>query len=409
LLVTDDFPGFIVPAQNRAIAAAVNVAAHAIDGNGLIPLALLGKSCSAAAHLRPRIHKLFADCWGHRAVAEPVIPSGRVEPPFEVWNAPDDLAMFVRSLPADQSVKPVPQTPGGSTPALQLLNTFVSKKLTRYAGERSQPGDPTTRAASGLSPYLHFGHLSMQQVCEVVLGDDWTPKEINPKTRNKDDFYCRDANVNAFLDEAITWRDLGYHWHHCRNAEVGMRNAESKTQSWDEGKKPSFNFDTMDFSPRSRRTLETVLPPWALASLRKHASDPREYVYSLEEWEAGATHDPLWNAAQTELVHTGTIHNYLRMLWGKKVLEWSATPEEGYDTLEYLNNKYALDGRDPNSYTGILWCFGLFDRPWPERDVFGVIRYMSSANTAKKFPLKGYLDYVRTLARGTRTLFDDEK
>jgi len=133
--------------------------------------------------------------------------------------------------------------------------------------------------------------------------------------------------------------------------------------------------------------------------LAKHAGDRRKYVYSLEEWEAAETHDPLWNAAQRELAGTGRIHNYLRMLWGKKVIEWSASPDEAYFILEHLNNKYALDGRDPNSYTGILWCFGLFDRPWPpERDVLGNVRYMSSENTAKKYKLAGYFRYVEDLA-----------
>jgi deoxyribodipyrimidine photo-lyase len=146
------------------------------------------------------------------------------------------------------------------------------------------------------------------------------------------------------------------------------------------------------------QSLETALPPWALETLGAHAGDERPWLYTPEEFEAGATHDPLWNAAQRELVATGVIHNYLRMLWGKKVLEWSPSPAEAYRTLEHLNNRYALDGRDPNSYTGILWCFGLFDRPWaPERKVFGRIRYMSSENTARKFNVKPYFAYVEGL------------
>ena len=144
-------------------------------------------------------------------------------------------------------------------------------------------------------------------------------------------------------------------------------------------------------------------------TLGAHAADPRPRLYAAEELENASTHDPLWNAAQRELVATGTIHNYLRMLWGKKVLEWSVSPAEAYRTLEHLNNKYALDGRDPNSYTGILWCFGLFDRPWPpERKIFGSIRYMSSDNTARKFDLAPYYAYVERLptiaqARSGRT------
>jgi deoxyribodipyrimidine photo-lyase len=162
---------------------------------------------------------------------------------------------------------------------------------------------------------------------------------------------------------------------------------------------PSFNFATFDFSPLDAAgTLDRVLPAWAKATLAKHAGDRREHLYSLAEFEAAATHDDLWNAAQTELVRTGRIHNYLRMLWAKKVLEWSPSAKEAYRVLEHLNNKYAIDGRDPNSYTGILWCFGLFDRPWaPERNVFGSVRYMSSDNTARKFKLGAYLDYVAGL------------
>jgi deoxyribodipyrimidine photo-lyase len=163
---------------------------------------------------------------------------------------------------------------------------------------------------------------------------------------------------------------------------------------------PSFNFGTFDFSPLPKGgTLAGLLPDWAKATLDKHAADRREHLYSLEQFEAADTHDDLWNAAQSELVATGRMHNYLRMLWGKKVLEWTGTPEEGYRILEHLNNKYAVDGRDPNSYTGILWCFGLFDRPWPpERWVFGTVRYMSSENTARKFKLAKYFDYVKRLS-----------
>ena len=151
-------------------------------------------------------------------------------------------------------------------------------------------------------------------------------------------------------------------------------------------------------APAGHREPRARAAGLACATLGAHAADRRAFTYSREEWEAGRTHDPLWNAAQRELVATGTVHAYMRMLWGKKVLEWSRTPEEAYATLEHLNNRYALDGRDPNSYTGILWCFGLFDRPWaPERAVYGSVRYMSSENTAQKFRLGPYLDYVASL------------
>jgi len=134
------------------------------------------------------------------------------------------------------------------------------------------------------------------------------------------------------------------------------------------------------------------LPAWALKTLRLHTRDQRSYVYTLEQFERAKTHDPLRNAAQTQLVREGRIHNYLRMLWGKKILEWTRSPAKALEIMVELNNKYALDGRDPNSYSGIFWCLGRYDRPWgPERPVLGTVRYMSSENTARKFNVRGYV------------------
>ncbi len=406
-VVTDDYPGFIVPAQNRALAATCRVSVELIDGNSLVPLALLGdKPVAAAAHLRPRIHARFTEAWAHRAAAEPDVPRvarSTLEAPFPVW-ASTDVRDFVACLPVDQTVPPVPGVAGGPGAGRAVLAEFVANKLSRYADDRNQPDDPARGAASRLSPYLRHGHLGIQEVVEAVLGSlgDWSPDEINPKAKGKrDDFYCRDVNVNGFLDEAVTWRDVGqqFFW----NTERGIRDADRKAVSWQTAPVPQFNFESFDFSPGGERTLDAVLPTWARETLRQHARDEREHVYSLEQFEAADTHDPLWNAAQTELVKTGRVHNYLRMLWGKKVLEWSPTPAAAYRVLEHLNNKYATDGRDPNSYTGILWCFGLFDRPWPpERPVFGKVRFMSSANTAKKYKLAGYYEYVRGLAGAAR-------
>jgi deoxyribodipyrimidine photo-lyase len=409
LLVTDDYPQYIVPAQTRAVAAGVDVAVHAVDANGVVPLSLLGPPTAAAAHLRPKLHKLFPTAWQHRADPAPDFSglTGKgLSTPFEPWTPPKDLGAFVKSLPIDQTVPAVPGAIGGPTEGRRLLGEFVDAKLGRYADDRSQPDEPSRNSASRLSFHLHYGHLSMDEVVATVLGANWKPGDINPKTRNRDDYFCRDPNVNGYLDEAITWRDVGFQWHFAR---IGTRSGthlttptrgEVRHKSWqDGGEMTAFNFETFDYSPLPEKgTLAGVLPEWALATLNKHAADKRTHLYTLEQFEAATTHDDLWNAAQRELVATGRIHNYLRMLWGKKVLEWSPSPEAAYRVLEHLNNKYALDGRDPNSYTGILWCFGLFDRPWPpERPVFGNIRFMSSDNTAKKFKLKGYLDYVRRL------------
>ncbi len=164
--------------------------------------------------------------------------------------------------------------------------------------------------------------------------------------------------MEAFLDQIVVWRELGYHFCHHRP---------------DHG-------------------TYTALPAWARGTLDAHRHDRREHRYDRDAFEAAATHDALWNAAQNQLRREGIIHNYLRMLWGKKVLEWSASPEEALATLVHLNDRWALDGCDPNSYSGIGWCLGLFDRPWaPQRPVFGSVRFMSSANTARKFDVDGYL------------------
>jgi deoxyribodipyrimidine photo-lyase len=368
LVVTDDFPCFIVPDQAAALARRVEVPVFAVDSNSLVPLALLGEPVAAAAHLRPRIHKAFADAWAQRASSEPQIPDvarRRVSPPLETRRL-DDVAGFVDALPLDASVPRVPDRRGGATAARAQLRWFLAHGLRGYAEHRSEPRPPAEGHGSGLSPYLHFGHLSIEEVVASVLDSlgGWTPAALNLAARGKrEGFFAPDPDVNSFLDEALTWRDVGFNWHWRRRADTA--------------------------------SLERALPRWALETLSAHAADPRAHVYAPEEWEAGATHDPLWNAAQRELVATGQIHNYLRMLWGKKVLEWSRTPQQAYATLVHLNNKYALDGRNPNSWTGILWCFGLFDRPWaPERQIFGTIRYMSSENTARKFKLARYLDYV---------------
>jgi deoxyribodipyrimidine photo-lyase len=370
VVVTDDWPAFVVPGQTAALVRRASVPVFAVEGSSIVPLSLLGRPVSAAVHLRPRIHKAFAEAWAHRAAARVAIPprtGANLEAPFDVWKG--EIEDLLARLRFDAAVPPVPGTAGGTRAARARLRSFVKERLSGYAEARSRPASPLAGHASGLSPYLHFGHISIEEVAAAVLGANgrWSPAELRIQNRGKrEGFFADDPDVNAFLDEALTWRDLGLHWHRMRGADVSG--------------------------------LETALPEWARGTLGAHAADRRAFSYSPGEWEAGLTHDPLWNAAQRELVATGTMHNYLRMLWGKKVIEWSKSPEEAYRTLVHLNNKYALDGRDPNSYTGILWCFGLFDRPWPpERPVLGTVRYMSSANTAKKFDLRPYLDYVAGL------------
>jgi deoxyribodipyrimidine photo-lyase len=233
----------------------------------------------------------------------------------------------------------------------------VTERLGAYSDLRNEP---EREATSGLSPYLHFGHLSIHEVLLAIAArEDWSPSAIATKVDGRrEGWWGMSPAAEAFLDQAVTWRELG------------------------------FNFGA--FQPRGDR-FET-LPEWARRTLMEHAGDPRPHRYDLGAFEAAATHDPLWNAAQVQLVREGRIHNYLRMLWGKKILEWTRGPEEALEIMLELNDRYALDGRDPSSTSGICWILGRYDRPWgPVRPIFGTVRYMSSENTARKFSVKGYL------------------
>jgi deoxyribodipyrimidine photo-lyase len=182
---------------------------------------------------------------------------------------------------------------------------------------------------------------------------------VPPANGRRAGWWAVSPAAEGFLDQLITWRELGFHFCH-------HRDDHDRYES---------------------------LPDWVQRTLAKHAGDPREYLYSLDEFDGAGTHDPLWNAAQNQLRREGRIHNYLRMLWGKKILEWTREPREALEFMIELNNRYALDGRDPNSVTGIFWVLGRHDRPWgPERPVFGTVRYMSSANTARKVSVRRYLE-----------------
>jgi deoxyribodipyrimidine photo-lyase len=246
---------------------------------------------------------------------------------------------------------------GGATAADTTLRGFLARRLSRYHEDRSHPDDD---ASSGLSPWLHFGHLSAHEVAWAVLdGEGWTPGRVNAAAvGNRAGFWGLSAPAESFLDELLTWRELGHGYCH-----------------WAP--------DYAEFG---------TLPDWALATLAKHAPDRRPVVYDLATLDEARTGDPVWNAAQRQLRVEGRMHNYLRMLWGKKVLEWSPTPADAWERLIHLNNRYAVDGRDPNSYSGIAWTFGRFDRAWgPERPIYGTVRYMTSDNTVRKLRMKSWL------------------
>jgi deoxyribodipyrimidine photo-lyase len=274
----------------------------------------------------------------------------------EKWPRADLERIQIERIPIDHSVETV-NACGGSRAAQKLLFRFIEERLHDYAVLRNKPEKAYT---SELSPYLHFGHISSHQVFnEIITLEKWSAAMLSPDTSGKrNGWWGMSQNAEAFLDQLITWRELGY----------------------------NLCWQSSDYDQFSS------LPEWARKTLSEHLNDRREYIYSLQEFEKAETHDVLWNAAQTQLCREGRIHNYLRMLWGKKILEWSRTPEEALQTMIELNNKYALDGRDPNSYSSIFWVLGRYDRPWgPERSIFGKVRYMTSENTARKYQVKNYI------------------
>lgn len=219
---------------------------------------------------------------------------------------------------------------------------------------------PQEKGASGISPWLHFGHIGIHQIInEIFTAYRWDVSMVTPPNDGRrSGWWGLPEPVEAFLDQIITWRDIGFI--HC-----------------------AMNPDHTEFSS---------LPQWAQTTLAEHSNDERPYIYTFEQFEKAQTHDPLWNAAQQQLRQEGIIHNYLRMLWGKKILEWSPDPQTAMEWMIALNDRWALDGRDPNSYTGIGWVLGKFDRGWTERDVFGKIRCMTSASTMRKFKTKAYIE-----------------
>jgi len=367
-VVTDDSPAFFLPRMLRAAVSQVAVSFEAVDSNGLLPLAAGGGRDFVSAHqFRRFLQKELPAHLGQFPEADPfaavALPKTPALPP-EVrarWSPAPLGALearpdFLSALPLDHGVSPAPLR-GGSAPARVRLGAFLAGPLDRYPEERSIPD---LEGSSGLSPWLHFGHLSAHEVVAAVLTrSGWDRSRLAPTaTGSKAGWWGVPTAEEAFLDELVTWREVGL-------ATCAARPDHDRYES---------------------------LPPWASGTLAKHSSDLRPHLYSLDDLEGARTHDPLWNAAQTQLSREGRVQNYLRMVWGKKVLEWSPSPREALERLVHLNNRYALDGRDPNSISGIFWCLGRYDRPWgPERAIFGTVRYMSSENTARKFPVKRYV------------------
>lgn len=369
-VVTDDFPCFFLPHMVDAAASKVEVAMEAVDSNGLLPMRRTDHLYKRAYDFRRYVHDAFLEdqiCWPLRRPLENVdLPELKALPDeiSDQWPEADEAwlnaeAEALKTLPIDHDISPAPDLCGGIEAAREKLERFLDGPIDDYHERRNKLTD---NASSDLSPYLHFGHISPHRIFQRLRErEDWSVDQIDEERRAKrEGFWGMSPGAEAFLDQFVTWRELG------------------------------FNRCCLD--PDGYADYDR-LPDWAKKTLAEHADDPRPHLYTLKEFEEARTHDELWNAAQRQLVITGRLHNYMRMLWGKKILHWSEHPRQALDIMIELNNKYALDGRDPNSYSGIFWVLGRFDRAWgPEREIFGKIRYMTSGSTRRKFKVDAYLE-----------------
>jgi deoxyribodipyrimidine photo-lyase len=292
----------------------------------------------AAATLRPKINKKLYHFLIPLNHSHPVVGSLSLD--FDSFDI-DNIEKALSKLRIDRSVKKVPSFRGGTKVAQKHLRVFLETKLGQFPELRN---DPTLDYLSHMSPYLHFGQISPLFIALKALE-------------------TKSPGTEAFLEELIVRREL------------------------------SMNFV---FYNEKYDSLDAV-PEWAKKTLRAHRKDKRQYANTLEELESAKTHDPYWNAAQKEMVVQGKMHGYMRMYWGKKIIEWSKTPEEAFRIALYLNNKYELDGRDPNGFTGVAWCFGKHDRPWGERPIFGNVRYMNDKGLKRKFDADGYVKIMDKL------------
>jgi deoxyribodipyrimidine photo-lyase len=348
MVITDDGYLRVQRQWRQGVAGAIDCAMIEVVTNVIVPVeAASEKENFSAGTLRPRIH---------RQLKQFLVPVKKTKldsrPPYQRGRlrgndilaksvSLDDITSVLKDFKIDKSVPPSKIFIGGAAEAKKRLKRFITEKLDQYGGKRS---DPTLDIQSHLSPYLHFGQISPLEVA-LEVGKTKSPGR------------------EAFMEELIVRRELAFNyvWYNPR-------------------------YDQYD-----------ALPNWVFNTLRVHAKDKRDYLYSLEQLEKAGTHDPAWNAAQMEMVITGKMHNYMRMYWGKKILEWTQSPRQAFEWALYLNNKYELDGRDPNSFAGVAWCFGKHDRPWGERSIFGKVRYMNYAGLKRKFRPEAYEEQVKAL------------
>ena len=330
-------------AWRTRVARAADCPVVQVESDVVVPVELVSHKAEYAARtIRPRIHRHLDDYLVS-------FVSGRVKKKFLGLDIDGldlkDIGTLLRKLSLDQRVAPVTRFfKGGTSQARTKFEDFLQNKFHRYVENRNQP---QTDDISHMSPYLHFGQVSPLYLALSVQTN------MDRLTEARE----------AYLEELIVRRELAMNFAHY-------------TPGYD-----SF----------------ACLPQWARISLEQHRKDARESVYTRSQMEKAKTHDPYWNAAMKEMKITGFMHNYMRMYWGKKILEWSRTPEQAFRTTLAVNNKYFLDGRDPNSYAGVAWIFGMHDRAWFERPIFGKVRYMAASGLERKCDIQGYVDKIDSL------------
>ncbi len=349
LVVGDENPVRVGQRWRDRVALGLKVPLWLVDADVVVPSALFPKEEYAARTIRPKIH---------RVLSEYLKPLPQVKPAV-TWagrTAPVGEEIVVEELLKRLKVGGAPEVAdyrGGTSEAIRRLERFVTERLPRYDELRNQPVPYMT---SELSAHLHFGHIS--------------PLTIALQAREAD---APPADIEAFIEELVVRRELAVNF--------VARNP---------------NYDRLEGCPE-----------WAIKTLAKHAGDKRPHLYDQEQLERAQTHDPVWNAAQLEMVHTGRMHNYLRMYWAKKILEWTPDPETAFNVALDLNDRYEMDGRDPNGYTGVAWAIGgKHDRPWGERPIFGLIRFMSYDGIRKKLDTDAYIRRVKRVVSGQGSLFE---
>ena len=335
-IVTDFSPLRIQRSWVKDVYEHTKKAMYVVDTHNIVPCWIASDKVEFGAYtIRPKIQK---------KLPEYLEDFPAMESQQCVLSAPADWDHILKQCSTDETVLPVDWLTGGSSHAKKMLSRFIEEKAHVY----DQRNDPNAHALSDLSPFLHYGHIAPQRVALEIQKAKHIPHHIG----------------ESFLEELIIRRELA---------------------------------DNFCFYNPHYDSFEGF-HPWAQKTLLEHLHDTRSFLYTVEEFESANTHDDLWNAAQMEMVKRGKMHGYMRMYWAKKLLEWTRNPQEALQIGIYLNDKYELDGRDPNGYAGLAWSIGgVHDRAWGERDVFGKIRYMNANGCKRKFDTESYIEYVKSL------------